>query len=100
MFEQEFIQQLLTAAKPQLRALVREVIGDESKTVSPLCVDYEQAGRMLGTTYEGIRKLVRKVELCAVSRGRKRAITIDELKLYIARSTVNKQAASFSMQRR
>ena len=95
MFEQEFIQQLLTAAKPQLRALVREVIGDEAKAVSPLCVDYEQAGRMLGTSYEGIRKLVRKGELCAVSRCRKRAIAIDELKLYIARSTVSKQAESF-----
>src|SRR6185437_12792567 len=99
MFEQEFIQQILTAAKPQLRALVREVIGDESKAVSPLCVDYEQAGRMLGTTYEGIRKLVRKGKLCAVSRGRKPAIAIDELKLYIARSTVKKQTASSSIQR-
>ena len=25
-----------------------------------LVVDYEEAGRMIGTSYEGIRKLVRK----------------------------------------
>jgi hypothetical protein len=42
---------------------------------------------MIGTTYEGVRKLVRKGKLTAVSRsGRHRGIAIAELKDYVQRS--------------
>ena len=58
LFEQQFIQQLLAAVRPEIKALIKEVIADEGG--QPLVVDYEEAGRMIGTTYEGIRKLVRK----------------------------------------
>lgn len=87
MFEQQFIQQLLMVARPQIRALIREVIADESGR--PLVVDYEEAGRMIGTSYEGVRKLVRKGRLTAVSRsGRHRGIAVEELKDYVQRSAV------------
>jgi len=87
MFEQQFIQQLLLVAKPQIRALIREVIADEDG--QPLVVDYEEAGRMIGTSYEGVRKLVRKGRLTAVSRsGRHRGIAVEELKNYVERSAV------------
>lgn len=87
MFEQQLIQQLLLVAKPQIRALIREVMADEGG--QPLVVDYEEAGRMIGTSYEGVRKLVRKGRLTAVSRsGRHRGITVAELKDYVQRSQV------------
>jgi phage gp45-like len=63
------------------------VIADES--APPLIVDYEEAGRMIGTTYEGVRKLVRRGKLTAVSRsGRYRGIAVSELKNYVQRSQV------------
>jgi excisionase family DNA binding protein len=87
VFEQQFIQQLLLVAKPQIRALIREVIADEGG--QPLVVDYEEAGRMIGISYEGVRKLVRKGRLTAVSRsGRHRGIAVEELKDYVQRSAV------------
>jgi excisionase family DNA binding protein len=87
IFEQHLIQQLLLVAKPQIRALIREVIADEGG--QPLVVDYEEAGRMIGTSYEGVRKLVRKGRLTAVSRsGRHRGIAVSELKNYVERSQV------------
>jgi hypothetical protein len=44
---------------------------------------------MIGTSYEGIRKLVRKGRLTAVSRsGRNRGIAVRELKDYVERSQV------------
>jgi hypothetical protein len=85
LFEQQFIQQLLAAVKPEIKALIREVIADERG--QPLVVGYEEAGRMVGTTYEGIRKLVRKGKLTAVSRsGRNRGIAVSELKDYVQRN--------------
>jgi len=87
MFQEYFVQQLLAAARPEIRALIKEVIADEG--TDPLVVDYEQAGRMIGTTYEGVRKLVRKGRLTAVSRsGRHRGISVAELKDYVQRSKV------------
>src|SRR2546425_13305645 len=71
MFEQQFIQQLLTAVRPEIKALIKEVIAAEGG--EPLIVDYEEAGRMIGTTYEGVRKLVRKGKLTAVSRSGRRS---------------------------
>ena len=85
MFEQQFIQQLMTAFAPQIKELIKEVIAGEGG--QPLIVDYEEAGRMIGTTYEGVRKLVRKGKLTAVSRsGRYRGIAVSELKDYVQRS--------------
>jgi hypothetical protein len=85
LFEQQFIQQLLAAVRPEIKALIKEVIADEGG--QPLVVDYEKAGRMIGTTYEGIRKLVRKGKLTAVSRsGRNRGIAVSELRDYVQRN--------------
>ena len=85
MFEQQFMQQLIVAFTPQIKELIKEVIADEA--ARPLVVDYEEAGRMIGTTYEGVRKLVRKGKLTAVSRsGRHRGIAVAELKDYVQRS--------------
>jgi len=87
MFQEYFVQQLLAAARPEIRALIKELIAAEG--TDQLVVDYEQAGRMIGTTYEGIRKLVRKGRLTAVSRsGRHRGISVAELKDYVQRSQV------------
>jgi hypothetical protein len=87
VFEQQFVQQLLVAFTPKIRQLIKEVIADEGGR--PLVVDYEEAGRMIGTTYEGVRKLVRKGRLTAVSRsGRHRGIAVAELKDYVQRSQV------------
>ena len=87
MFEQQFITQLLVAAKPQLKTMIKEVIADAESR--PLVVDYEEAGRMIGTSYEGVRKLVRKGRLTAVSRsGRHRGIAVEELKDYVERNQV------------
>jgi hypothetical protein len=73
--EQFLAQQLLSAALPEIKALIKEVIAEEVN--QPLIVDYEEAGRMIGTTYEGVRKLVRNGKLQAVSRsGRNRGIAI------------------------
>jgi excisionase family DNA binding protein len=67
--------------------MVRDALADQG--AEPLVVDYEEAGRMIGTTYEGVRKLVRKGKLTAVSRsGRHRGIAIAELKDYVERSQV------------
>ena len=87
MFEQHFVQELLAAFKPHLREIVKETLAGESAL--PLIVDYGEAGRMLGTSYEGVRKLVRKGKLTAVSRsGRYRGISVDELRDYVARSQI------------
>jgi hypothetical protein len=87
MFELYFVQQLLAVVRPEIKALIKEVIADEETL--PLVVDYDQAGRMIGTTYEGVRKLVRKGRLTAVSRsGRHRGISVAELKDYVQRSQV------------
>jgi excisionase family DNA binding protein len=90
MFEQQFIQQLLTAVRPEIKALIKEVIGDEGG--QPLILDYDEAGRMIGTTYEGVRKLVRKGNLRAVRRsGRHKGIAVAELKDYVRRNQVMKE---------
>ena len=87
MFEQQFVEQLMVAFTPRIKELIKQVIAAES--AAPLVVDYEEAGRMIGTSYEGIRKLVRKGRLTAVSRsGRNRGIAVQELKDYVERSQV------------
>ncbi len=84
--ERRMMEQLRLAFAPQIRALIKEVIADETVGSAPLIVDYAEAGRLIGTTYEGVRKLVRKGMLTAVSRsGRYRGIAISELKDYIER---------------
>src|SRR5262249_7007578 len=84
LFEQQFVEQLLIAFTPRIKELIKQVIAAES---APLVVDYKEAGRMIGTSYEGIRKLVRKGKLTAVSRsGRYRGIAVAELKDYVQRS--------------
>ena len=85
VFEQQFIDEFLVAFAPRIKDLIKEVIADEA--TPPLIVDYEEAGRMIGTTYEGVRKLVRRGKLRAVSRsGRYRGIAVSELRDYIQRS--------------
>ena len=87
LFERHFIEQLLRAVRPEIKALIKEVMEEESHQPLPLVVDYERAGRMIGTTYEGIRKLVRRGKLTAVSRsGRHRGIAVSELRDYVDRS--------------
>jgi hypothetical protein len=87
MFEQQFVEQLMVAFTPRIKELIKQVISVE--TAPPLVVDYEEAGRMIGISYEGIRKLVRKGKLTAVSRsGRYRGIAVQELKDYVERSQV------------
>src|SRR5260370_25325760 len=82
VLEQQFIQHLLLAVRPEIEALVKEMIANEGG--KPLVVDYEEAGRMIGTSYEGIRKLVRKGKLTAVSRRcRHRGIAFAALKAYV-----------------
>jgi hypothetical protein len=74
--ERHMMEQLRLAFAPQIRALIKEVIADETVGSAPLIVDYTEAGRLIGTTYEGVRKLVRKGMLTAVSRsGRNSRIT-------------------------
>jgi hypothetical protein len=86
ILEQPFFEQLRMAFAPQIKALIKEVIADETAESAPLIVDYAEAGRLIGTTYEGVRKLVRKGMLTAVSRsGRYRGIAIAELKDYVQR---------------
>ncbi len=86
ILEQQFIEQLRLAFAPQIRALIKEVIADETVGSGALIVDYAEAGRLIGTTYEGVRKLVRKGMLTAVSRsGRYRGIAVSELKDYVQR---------------
>lgn len=87
MFEKEFVQQLLGQAKPILKELIEEVLA-EKDGCDVLCVDYEEAGRRIGTSYEGIRKLVRNGDLKAVKRGRRRGIAVAELTSFIKRNTL------------
>jgi hypothetical protein len=91
LFGPEFIQQFLVAAKPALESLIRDVLEDARSSPQTLCVPYEEAGRMIGTSYEGIRKLVRNGILTPTSRGRRRVIAINELKAYTERCKVRKQ---------
>ena len=90
LFGPQFIQQLLAAARPHLEALIKEVLSQKLDSSSEvLCVDYEEAGRMIGTSYEGIRKLVRKGRLTSISRsGRHRGVAVDELRSYVQRNKV------------
>jgi hypothetical protein len=84
--EQRMMEQLRLAFAPEIRALIKEVLADETVGSAPLIVDYAEAGRLIGTTYEGVRKLVRKGMLTAVSRsGRNRGIAISELRDYVQR---------------
>lgn len=85
MFEKEFVQQLFGEAKPFLKALIEEVLAEKDCS-EVICVDYEEAGRRIGTSYEGIRKMVRKGDLKAVKRGRRRGIAVSELTAFIKRS--------------
>lgn len=85
-FERHVIEQLRLAFAPQIKALIKEVIVDETAGGAPLIVNYAEAGRLIGTTYEGVRKLVRKGKLTAVSRsGRYRGIAVSELRDYVQR---------------
>ena len=83
MLGPEFIKSFLTEAKPHLVQLFKEIIDQEQPANNVLAVDYEEAGRLIGTTYEGIRKMVRKGQLKSVSRGRRRGIAVSELKTYV-----------------
>ena len=92
LIERHMMEQLRLAFGPQIKALIEEVIADETAGNAPLIVDYGEAGRLIGTTYEGVRKLVRKGMLTAVSRsGRYRGIAISELKDYIQRRRVGNE---------
>jgi hypothetical protein len=91
LFGPAFIQQFLVAARPELEALIRDVVEEGSSAEDVLCVPYGEAGRRIGTTYEGIRKLVKKGDLTPVSRGRRRGIAVGELKAYVERKKVLKQ---------
>jgi excisionase family DNA binding protein len=82
VFDKEFIDRLLDVARPDLKALVREVLADQGHHLEPLCVNYAEAARILGTTYEAIRKLVARGVLQATGHGRKRCIAISELHKY------------------
>lgn len=92
LFASQFLEQLVAAARPQLQALIEEVLAERrDRPPEVLCVDYQEAGRMIGTSYEGIRKLVRKGKLTSVSRsGRHRGIAVNELRSYIERNQVEK----------
>lgn len=84
--ERHMMEQLRLAFAPQIRALIKEVMADETVGSAPLIVDYAEAGRLIGTTCEGVRKLVRKGMLTAISRsGRYWGIATSELKDYIQR---------------
>src|ERR1044071_9865531 len=73
LFGPEFVHEFLAAAKPELETLIRGVVAETQNSREVLCVPYDEAGKRIGTTYEGIRKLVRKGRLKAVSRsGRRR----------------------------
>ncbi len=69
-----------------LKALIEEVLSERDGPKA-LCVDYEDAGQMIGTTYEGIRKMVRKGQLKATRRGRRCGIAVSELKEFVRRNT-------------
>ena len=91
LFGPEFVQQFLAAARPALEDMMRNVVAATHSANDVLCVPYKEAGAMIGTTYEGILKLVRNGKLTSTSRGRRRVITIAELKAYIERNKVVKQ---------
>jgi hypothetical protein len=74
LFEKEFIKQLPVEFRPDFEALIREVIATDKQS-EPLIVDYGEAGRLIGTTYEGVRKRVKKGDLLA-SRRRGRFVGI------------------------
>ena len=85
--EQQFTQQLFAAFRPQIKALIQELIADGENQL--LIVDYGKAGRMIGTSYEGVRKLVRIGRLTSVRRsGRHRGIAVAELHDYVDRNQV------------
>ncbi|MGD1095119.1 MAG: helix-turn-helix domain-containing protein [Bryobacteraceae bacterium] len=86
MFEKEFVQQLLGEAKPFLKELIEEVLAEKNGS-GAICVSYDEAGRMIGTSYEGIRKMVRKGELRATKRGRRCGISVSELNDFVRRNT-------------
>jgi hypothetical protein len=92
LFGPDFIEQFLAAARPGLKTLIRDVITEDRSARKVLCVPYEEAGAMIGTSYEGIRKLVRKGKLKSVSRsGRRRGIAISEMESYVERNMVANQ---------
>jgi hypothetical protein len=87
MLGPEFIQSFLTEARPLLVELLKEIIDQERSPNNALVVDYDEAGRMMGTTYEGIRKMVSKGQLKSVKRGRRKGIAVAELKSYVQKNT-------------
>ncbi len=90
MFGLAFVQQFLAAARPELEVMIQDALGFANKGNEVLVVPYEEAGRRLGTSYEGIRKLVRKGDLIATSRGRRRGIAVSELERYVQQKRVVK----------
>lgn len=87
MFGKELIQQLMVDAKPYMKELMKEVLAEEQGGGDVLSVEYGEAGRIIGTTYEGIRKMVRMGKLKAVKRGRRRGIAMSELRLFVQTNT-------------
>ena len=87
MLGNEFIKQFFIEAKPHLMELVKEILEAKPDDGEVLSVDYDEAGRRIGTTYEGIRKMVRKGQLKAVKRGRRRGIPVSELRSYVQKNT-------------
>jgi excisionase family DNA binding protein len=82
MFAPDYMKQFVKEAEPYLRELVNEILVHKDDSSEVISVDYKEAGRRIGTTYEGIRKMVRKGELKAFKRGRRRGILVSELKSY------------------
>lgn len=91
LFGPAFVEQFLVVAKPVLEVMIRDVVDEGRSASDVLCVPYEVAGKMIGTSYEGVRKLVRKGVLESTSRGRRRVISVAELKSYVERNKVVKQ---------
>lgn len=87
MFAPDYMKQFLTEAEPYLRELVNEILAQNSADGDVISVDYKEAGRRIGTTYEGIRKMVRNGDLKALKRGRRRGVLVSELTSYAARNS-------------
>jgi len=87
VFQQQFIDEFLVATKPALRDLILEIMADRQADTATLVVDYDEAGKMIGTSYDGIRKMVAKGHLKATHRGRRVGIALSVLKDFITRNT-------------
>jgi excisionase family DNA binding protein len=96
MFDEKFLDFIAEKVVERLLPQLRQVV-DSGTKIETRYLTYQQAAGYIGTTYEGIRGMVRRKQVRALYRGSKRHIDRHDLDAFMESNEgkTTRRAASF-----